>query len=142
MDFSALFKLRQVVLYGFIGLSAVVVDYAGFLVLMHQFQWNPTLATGISVFVATVYAFILNAHFNFQKTDYLLWRSLSYFSVSGIGLLISMATLHVLSGRLGFDPTLVKAISIPFIVAVQYVLNVLISFSQTLFHDQLKVSRQ
>lgn len=139
MNLSALFKFRQAALYGFIGLSAVVIDYGVFFVLHNFFDWQFLAATATSVFISTVYAFILNAHFNFRKTDRIFMRFLSYFSVSGIGLLISVATLAFFSGYLGFNPNIIKAISIPFIVALQYVLNVLVSFSHTLFEKKVTV---
>lgn len=142
MNISALFKLRQAALYGFIGLSAVIVDYAVFFVSHNAFHWNTLVATAISVSVATVYAFFLNAYFNFRKTDQLFARFLSYFAVSGIGLLISVLILFIFSERIGFDPNIVKAISIPFIVALQYVLNVLVSFSQTTFERKTTVNNQ
>lgn len=140
MDFSALFKFRQIMLYGFIGLSAVVVDYGIFFALHNFFGWQFVGATATSVFISTVYAFVLNAYFNFQKTDHLFARSLSYFAVSGVGLFISVVILHIFSGRFGFEPNLVKAVSIPFIVAMQYVLNVMISFSHNLFERRESVS--
>lgn len=133
MNISALFKFRQAALYGFIGLSAVVIDYGIFLFLHNFFDWHFVIATAASVFIGTVYAFTLNAIFNFQKTDRIFIRGLSYFTVSGMGLLISMATLTFFSGHFGFNPNIVKAISIPFIVGAQYALNVLVSFSHTLF---------
>ncbi len=136
MDISALFKFRQAVLYGIIGLSAVVVDYALFFLLHNTFHWEAIAATAVSVFIATVYAFLLNARLNFQKSDQLLLRFLSYFAVSGIGLVTSMACLFLFSYQLGFDSNIVKAISIPFIVVLQYVLNVFISFSQTAFEGK------
>lgn len=140
MDISALFKFRQAALYVFIGLSAVVVDYGAFFVLHNKFHWNAIAATAISVFMATVYAFFLNAYFNFRKTDRLFMRFLSYFAVSGTGLLISMLILFFFSHRSGFDPNIVKAVSIPFIVGLQYVLNVFVSFSQTLFEKKVSVN--
>lgn len=140
MDISALFKFRQAVLYGFIGLSAVVVDYAIFFVLHNTFQWNAIAATAASVSLATIYAFLLNAYLNFQKTDRLLIRFVSYFAVSGTGLLISILILFFFSHRSGFNPNIVKAVSIPFIVGLQYVLNVFVSFSQTFFERKASVN--
>ncbi len=128
-------------MYGFIGLSAVIVDYTVFYVLHNTLYWSAIIATAVSVSVATVYAFLLNAYFNFQQTNRLFVRFISYFAVSGIGLLISMLILFFFSEQNGFNSNIVKAASIPFIVALQYVLNVFVSFSQTLFERKTSLNK-
>lgn len=127
--FRALFsRFRTVILYFCIGVSAALVDVGLYVFLFNALDIRAVLATTLSVSVATVYAFLLNAYFNFQKTDYLLGRLLSYGAVSGIGLIISAGFLYVFHDQYGYDGNLVKIASLPVIFVVQYILNKHITF--------------
>lgn len=119
---------RTLILYFFIGASASLIDVAAFFVF-HTF-WGivSTLATTYSVVLATVYAFMLNAHFNFKQTDRLWLRFLSYSFVSGIGLAISALMLWIFNIKMGFDGNLIKILSLPVVFVVQYLLNKKVTF--------------
>lgn len=119
---------RTLILYFFIGASASLIDLIGFFVFHSTLGIVSTLATTYSVAIATVYAFLLNAHFNFKQTDRILIRLLSYSVVSGIGLLISAGILFVFNVTMGFDGNLIKVLSLPVVFVVQYLLNKRVTF--------------
>ena len=123
-----LVQYRTVILYFIIGASASLIDLVGFYVGHTYFGLVSPLATTYSVILATVYAFLLNAFFNFKQTDRLFVRLLSYSLVSGIGLLISAFMLYILNVRMGFDGNLIKILSLPVVFVVQYLLNKRITF--------------
>lgn len=124
-------KRRTVVLYFVIGASAAVVDYGVFLVLFNFAHVTSVVATTVSIGLATVYGFVLNAKYNFKTDDRLLFRFVSYATVSGIGMLFSIAFLYVFNVRMGYDGNVMKLLSLPFIFAIQYTLNKAISFRKS-----------
>ncbi len=113
---------RNVLLYGIIGISAVVVDFAFFLVFYNVFGITPVVATALSVSIAMVYAFVLNAVYNFKTKDRVQQRFFSYALVSIAGMGASMAVIQGLTW-LQIDANLAKAVSLPPIVILQYLLN-------------------
>lgn len=119
---------RTLVLYFFIGASASLIDVATFFVFHSFFGVISTLATTYSVALATVYAFLLNAHFNFKQTDRFFLRLLSYSFVSAVGLFISAVLLWFFNVRLGFDGNMIKILSLPVVFVVQYLLNKKVTF--------------
>ena len=127
--FDLIKKNRNLILYGGIGVSAVLVDFGLFFILVQYFDIFPTFATVMSVFISMVYAFTLNAHYNFKTRDNIKKRLLSYSIVSGIGMLVSASVIDLLV-RFQIDPNLAKAISLPPIVFMQYLLNVKVTFRQ------------
>lgn len=121
---------RTLILYFFIGASASLIDLAGFFAFHTLLGVVSTLATTYSVVLATVYAFLLNARFNFKQTDRFLLRFLSYTFVSGVGLLISALMLWLLNVKMGFDGNVIKILSLPIVFVVQYILNKKVTFQK------------
>lgn len=119
---------KNLIIYFGIGVSASLIDVVGFYVLYSIFGIASPLATTYSVALATVYAFLLNAHFNFKMTDRYWLRFASYATVSGIGLVISALLLFMFNVWLGFDGNLIKILSLPIVFVVQYLLNKKITF--------------
>lgn len=121
---------RHFLLYGSIGMSAVVVDLSVFFILYNFVGIIPVVATILSVATSMVYAFILNAFYNFKTKDLIKRRLFFYALVSTLGMFLSAIIIDVLS-RYGLSPNLAKAISLPPIVLMQYVLNLNITFFKT-----------
>ena len=121
---------RHFLLYGGIGMSAVVVDLSVFFVLYNFIGLVPVVATILSVATSMVYAFILNAFYNFKTKDLIKRRLFFYALVSTLGMFLSAVIIEALS-RYGLSPNIAKAISLPPIVLIQYVLNLNITFFKT-----------
>jgi putative flippase GtrA len=131
MTFSAFYnKRRNVILYGIIGVSAMVVDVVFFLLFFNVLLIPPTIATVLSVSVAMVYAFSLNAIHNFKTKDLLRSRFASYAVVSMLGMLASAVIIKWLT-VIDLDPNIAKVISLPPIVILQYILNKTFAFKET-----------
>ena len=123
-------KKRTVILYFFIGVSAAALDYIIFLFLFNILELSSVLSTALSIGTVTVYAFVLNVHYNFKVKDRLFLRFISYSAVSFAGMLFSMGFLYVLNVRFGFNGNVVKLLSLPIIFVLQYSLNKAISFKK------------
>lgn len=131
MIYSTLYqKHRNVIMYGVIGVSAMVVDVVFFLIFFNIFLITPTFSTVLSVSIAMVYAFSLNAIYNFKTKDLIASRFASYAFVSMVGMLAS-ATIIKLFVSIEIDPNIAKILSLPPIVLVQYLLNKTFAFKET-----------
>lgn len=121
---------RNLILYAFIGGSAVMVDVVLFALLHEVFGWSAIASNSVSVPVAVVWSFTLNATINFKTTDVIMARLASFAAVSGIGF---VASLLIIWGVLGIgQPGLVaKLVSLPVVFILQYFLN-----SRLTFRDQ------
>jgi putative flippase GtrA len=86
-------------------------------------------ANAISVGVAVVYSFLANSFFNFKVWNRLLLRFLSFSVVSFLGFLASSLMLIVMSGVLGMDEVLVKVLSLPVVLLLQFGLNTRVTFA-------------
>lgn len=124
-------KYKKVVIYFIFGSTAASVDLIGYLVLFNFFNITAIISTVISISLATVVGFVLNALINFKVNDKLLLRFASYSATSGIGMVISSLILYIFHNLQGFDGNVVKIISLPIIFLVQYLVNSKISFRKT-----------
>ncbi|MGW1538918.1 GtrA family protein [Streptomyces sp. NPDC002309] len=115
--------LRQLVTYTLVGGSGVLLDLAVFAVLYNVLGWHEQFANGLSTTLAITNNFVLNAVFTFGKRDRLLLRFVRFYAVGLVGIALTMGLLWLFAGRLGADPNLVKAASLPLVLAVQFVLN-------------------
>lgn len=123
--------LRQhenLIKYGGIGATAVAIDLGVFVVMHEIFDFAPWLAHSVSVGLAVVWSFLLNAFFNFRTTDRLATRFLSFATVSFVGYLVGLVVIWLVVDGFDLGGTLAKVISMPLVFVTQYVLNTRYSF--------------
>jgi putative flippase GtrA len=104
-------------------------DMGLFYVLFNVMGVNYLIANAVSMSLGITNNFVLNAFFNFKKTDQFIIRFLKFYMVGILGILISNAILFIFHDLLGLDANIVKAISIVFIAILQFLLNKRVSFS-------------
>ncbi len=121
---------RNFLLYGMIGISAVVVDMLFFAIFYNLLKVSPVLSTVFSVSIATIYSFFLNLLYNFKTKDLFKKRLFSFILVSLLGMILSALVIELLL-KLDIDPNIAKAISLPPIVVLQYILNKNLTFKET-----------
>jgi putative flippase GtrA len=114
---------RSLLLYTLIGISGVVLDYLLFLVLFNAVGLHEQVANAISTTAGITNNFVLNARFNFRRSDRIVMRFLRFYAVGIAGIGLTFVLLHVFSGWLGINPNLVKAASLPIVLLFQYTLN-------------------
>lgn len=122
-------QYKNLIQYFCIGVSAAAIDVVVFWFLYNIVDLSATLSTAISIAIATVWGFWLNAMFNFKVSDKLFRRLLSYSFVSFVGMVLSMILLFVFVDNLSFDGNLIKILSLPLIFVVQYTLNKTFTFN-------------
>jgi putative flippase GtrA len=121
---------RNILLYGVIGISAVVVDMLFFALFYNLMSVPPVTSTIFSVSLATVYSFLLNHFYNFKSKDLIKQRFFFFILVSLGGMILSAITIEILYS-IGIDANLAKAISLPPIVILQYLFNKKLTFKET-----------
>lgn len=114
---------RPLLRYAVIGASGVLLDYLLFLLLFNAIGLHEQVANTISTTAGITNNFVLNALFNFRKRDRILVRFLRFYVIGVAGIGLTFVLLQVFSGRLGIDPNLVKAGSLPVVLIFQYTIN-------------------
>ncbi len=127
-------ELVTLLRYAGIGATAVLVDVATFMLLYNVVGLGEVWAQSISVAVAVVYSFTLNARWNFKVDDRLLSRFLSFVAVSFVGYLAGLAIILAASNWFDLSPNIGKIISLPVVFVIQYSLNRVTSFRATTQH--------
>ncbi|BFO16328.1 hypothetical protein SHKM778_27160 [Streptomyces sp. KM77-8] len=115
--------LRQLVGYTLVGGSGVALDLTAFALLHNVLGWHEQLANGVGTTLGITNNFVLNALFTFGRRDRLALRLVRFYAVGLAGIALTFGLLWLFAGRLGADPNLVKAASLPLVLAVQFLLN-------------------
>ncbi len=120
MSLAALLGRGTLGRYALIGVSGITLDFLLFVVLT-RVGVDPVPATVVSTLVGIVNNYVLNATVNFG-TGLSVTSGWRFIAVGLLGLLIATVSLEVLI-RLGLDPLAAKVISVPCVVAGQFLAN-------------------
>ncbi|MDR0536370.1 MAG: GtrA family protein [Puniceicoccales bacterium] len=154
----AYFACRQIFFYGIIGCGCAALDFFLYLLLsrgvdwtpkilflvdsfqnlahmdpeslkiFHNAHWNVYFPNFLSVNAGILCSFLLNAYFNFKRSDNLHIRALKFFAVGYCGLFLSMAILRFGVVVLHAPDWMVKIFSALFVAALQFFLNKFLAF--------------
>jgi putative flippase GtrA len=114
---------RQLIVYLVIGVSGVVLDLVLFLLLYNVVGLPEGIATVISTSAGIANNFLLNARFNFKTSDRLWGRFARFYLVGVAGILVTLVLFAVFSTWAGWDPNVVKVLSLPVVAVLQYSIN-------------------
>jgi putative flippase GtrA len=115
--------VRQLVRYTLIGGSGVAIDFVVFLLLHNLVGMDEQLANALSTTLGIANNFVLNALFTFERRDRLVVRFLRFYAVGLTGIALTNLLFLAFTDGLGIDANLVKAASLPLVLALQFVLN-------------------
>ncbi|MFI1292385.1 GtrA family protein [Streptomyces sp. NPDC020792] len=115
--------LRQLLSYTLIGGSGVVLDLVAFLLLHNTAGMDEQFANVLSTTLGIANNFVLNARFTFDRRDRIVVRFLRFYAVGLAGIALTNLLFLVFTDALGIDADLVKAGSLPLVLALQFVLN-------------------
>lgn len=122
--------LRKLVLYAVCGGSGVALDLLAFSILVLGGLWYQ-LANVVGYALGTCLSFVLNRTITFGVRDAPVRRFLSFVSVAALGYLVSTGLLWAMIDVLHVDPLVSKALSLVAVLAIQFSLNLLITFRRT-----------
>jgi len=114
---------RQLLSYTLIGGSGVALDLVVFLLLHNVAGMDEQFANAISTTLGIANNFVLNARFTFERRDRLLVRFLRFYAVGLTGIALTNLLFLAFTDGLGIDANLIKAASLPLVLALQFVLN-------------------
>ncbi|MFF7565362.1 GtrA family protein [Streptomyces pseudovenezuelae] len=114
---------RQLLSYTLIGGSGVALDLVAFLLLHNAAGMNEQIANAISTTLGIANNFALNARFTFERRDRLVVRFLRFYAVGLTGIALTNLLFLAFTDGLGIDANLIKAGSLPLVLALQFVLN-------------------
>ncbi|MFF4586951.1 GtrA family protein [Streptomyces sp. NPDC001388] len=115
--------VRQLVRYTLIGGSGVTLDLVVFLLLHNTAGMDEQFANALSTTLAITNNFVLNARFTFERRDRIVVRFLRFYAVGLTGVVLTNLLFLAFTDGLGVDANLVKAGSLPLVLALQFVLN-------------------
>ncbi len=122
-------KHRELLLYGLIGGTSVVIDFGVFLLLHTMSGVHELLAHAASVSAAVLFSFTMNAKYNFKTTDRIVARFATFVAVSAVGFVIGAAVIWGLV-QFAVAAEIAKLISLPVVAGVQFVLNSRVTFAE------------
>jgi putative flippase GtrA len=114
---------RQLLSYTLIGGSGVALDLGVFLLLHNLAGMDEQFANAISTTLGIANNFVLNARFTFERRDRLVVRFLRFYAVGLTGIVFTNLLFLAFTDGLGIDANLIKAGSLPLVLALQFVLN-------------------
>ena len=143
MTFIKIFvaKHRKFVLYGLIGLTGALLDFLLYILFYEALGMPPFLASFVSVSFGIINNFMLNAYYNFKKSDNIFIRGIVFYLTGIGGAILSSALIWLMYDVVGIGAVSAKLLTIPPVVILQYFINKQVSFSANLI-DSLKNIRK
>ena len=122
---------NQALRYLLIGGAASAIDVLTCLLLFNVLHTTEFMAHSISVPLAVIFSFVVNARHNFKTVDYALLRFVSFCIVCAIGWAVGYGVIMLTQQLLGSAPMITnigKLLSLPVVFVVQFLLNSKITF--------------
>ena len=88
---------NKFITYLFIGGFAASIDVGIFIFLHELIEIKSLISHSISVPISAIFSFLANAYFNFRKSDLLFYRFVSFSAVVGIGYLLGILIIFIVS---------------------------------------------
>lgn len=112
----------QFILYCLCGVAGVTLDFLVYYLLVEGGAWYQ-LANALGYLSGTVASFFLNRIITFSVKDEMLKRMLRFLSVAVVGFTVSAVMLYVLIEQIELGSNVSKALTLPVIVLIQFLLN-------------------
>jgi len=126
---SLISKHQQFLKYGIIGSLGLLVDFLLYYVVFQFLGLHYQIANAVAFAGGNTHNFLLNAHFNFKRTDQIFERYLKYLSVGLIGLGVSAFLLFIFIDVLQIHYMVAKSLTLMIITLSQFLFNKKITFS-------------
>ena len=88
-------SFKELIKYGVVGVVGLIVDFSAFILFRDVLGLNYIVSHVLGSILAIANNFILNSYFTFKTTDHVWKRAIYFFSVAGIGIVISTSLLPV-----------------------------------------------
>jgi putative flippase GtrA len=126
--FDRVLQFKRVLLYGVIGLSALALEVAIFYMLSERLKTGVLIGNAAGMLAGLVFAFVLNARYNFQITDRGVERFFRYGLVAFGGFILTSTIIFGLTHYTDMTVVVAKFISLPPYFLFQYNAHRLFTF--------------
>jgi len=123
---------KQIISYCVIGVTGATIDFVLFSIFVKFLNINYLISNTISVSAGITNNFLLNTFLNFKVRDKLAVRFFRFYTIGISGLLMSSVMLYIFITLLHMETLISKAITIIFVVILQYNLNKKYSLSKNI----------
>ena len=120
--------MNRFIRYCLCGGLGVTFDYLLYLTLIY-IGLGIQAANAAGYISGTLVSFFLNRQFTFAILDRTARRLILFCSVAGLGLSLSAGLLWIFVEHLSLDPAIGKLGTLPFVLALQFLLNKYVTFS-------------
>jgi len=117
---------KNLFLYGIFGISAALVEYGIFALLINATSLLPEVVNVIGALCGFAFSFSTNTFLNFKKTDNIFKRFISYGLICLTGIIFSTSIISLFKNLMNL--LLLKALCMIFVSIVQFILNKKITY--------------
>lgn len=121
--------IREIFMYGLIGLFSAFMDTISFL-LLRKLGFFIFLSNFISVNIGICISFILNTYINFKKTTAIKKRAVCFFLIGYLGLALSTFIIRIEINHFYLSEIISKIMSVLIVAIIQYLANKFITFQE------------
>lgn len=89
-------SVKEFVKYAIVGVVGLGVEWLTFFLFRDYLGINYIVSHVMSCILAIINNFILNSYFTFKTTDKIFKRGVSFFSIAGVGIVVSTLLLPIL----------------------------------------------
>ena len=118
--------MKYFIPYLLIGLISFAIDFLIFKFLISHL--NIYLSNFVSIYIASVFSFLMNANFNFKRKDNKVKRYMKFVLIIIFGVFISSICIRL--SLIFFSPLVSKLITLPFVACAQFTLNTIWTFRE------------
>jgi putative flippase GtrA len=118
--------------YGIVGLVSTGI-FMGLYAILSRFIWpsaNKTLLDAIALSICAVFNYTLHRIWTFNAGTHSTRMISRYVSIIVLSSMLQTALFHLGNGVLGFNDFVVQIVLVPFIAAIQYVVNRQFTFNR------------
>ena len=120
-------KYRNLILYVFFGVAAVLIDYGVFFVLeFFDIIPNPEISSNIGNVCGFIFTFTTNTFINFKKSNKIVRRFLSYALVCILGAGVSTLLIYLLKSYINLYILKIGVMGV--VCILQFILNKFITY--------------
>ena len=101
----------KIVHYFLIGVCAACIDVGVFIFMYEMVGLTALISHSISIPISAIFSFLCNAFLNFKKTDFLLFRFISFVTVIFAGYLLGVVIIIFIDDFLQLGGTIGKLTS-------------------------------
>jgi putative flippase GtrA len=115
--------LRQIAIFAFVGIAAVIVHYGALIGLVELMRWDPVPATLVGYICGGIVSYILNRRHTYESDrphGEAIWR---FAVVAALGFFLTWLLMYLLSERIGLGYLFAQTITTLIVMVWNFVVH-------------------